>query len=442
MIAMNKRVLYEYIPAWLLLTVFLLIVLHAPLTVFVGSHWPAIALPVKAWKEVLIGAAALLVGIRMFQTRQWNVLSYDYLGWIILCYWGLHVASLGWTSASPQAAFAGLLIDLRYMLYSATVYHFLRMYPSYLPSFIKVGAVGAVIVVGFATLQLALPADALKYLGYSDSTIQPYLTVDKNPDYVRFNSTLRGPNPLGAYAIIVLAAVVSFIATKHGVLTTKRRRLGAGALFIMSMIALWTSYSRSAALGAIAAVAIVLGVRYGRRMSKRVWTGVAAATIVLGLVGYAMKDTNFVANVILHNDPVTGASVDSNAGHISSLNEGVTRAIAEPLGRGVGTTGSASLYGDSPNIIENQYLMIAHEVGWLGVVLFLGVYLTFLRRMWPERSDWLALSTFASGVGLGLVGLVLPVWADDTVSIIWWGLAAVALAWGDRHGKSSIEETA
>jgi len=27
-----------------------------------------------------------------------------------------------------------------------------------------------------------------------------------------------------------------------------------------------------------------------------------------------------------------------------------------------------------------------------------------------------------------VASFVLPVWADDTVSIIWWGMAAIALA--------------
>jgi len=48
----------------------------------------------------------------------------------------------------------------------------------------------------------------------------------------------------------------------------------------------------------------------------------------------------------------------------------------------------------------------------------------------------LALGVFASGIGLALVGFFLPVWADDTVSIIWWGLAAVVVGgWGLGNGK-------
>jgi len=40
----------------------------------------------------------------------------------------------------------------------------------------------------------------------------------------------------------------------------------------------------------------------------------------------------------------------------------------------------------------------------------------------------LALSVLASGIGIAVASLFLPVWADDTVSIVWWGLAGVALA--------------
>jgi hypothetical protein len=53
-------------------------------------------------------------------------------------------------------------------------------------------------------------------------------------------------------------------------------------------------------------------------------------------------------------------------------------------------------------------------------------------RLWQRRTDWLALGLFSSGIGLALIGLLLPVWVDDTVSIVWWGLAAVAIA---KKGK-------
>jgi hypothetical protein len=66
----------------------------------------------------------------------------------------------------------------------------------------------------------------------------------------------------------------------------------------------------------------------------------------------------------------------------------------------------------------------------------------FLKRVWRERQDWFALGIWASGIGLGIIGLLLPVWADDTIAIVWWGLAAVVLAQGEIHGKSTNQKTA
>jgi hypothetical protein len=144
----------------------------------------------------------------------------------------------------------------------------------------------------------------------------------------------------------------------------------------------------------------------------------------------AGQNSTFVSNVLLHENPEGGSVVSSNDGHVESLVMGLTRMQQQPFGAGIGSTGSASLQGDAPTIIENQYLFIAHESGWLGFVLFLAVFVLIMVRLWKSRQDWLSLGVFASGVGMALIGLLLPVWADDTVAIIWWGLAAIALSKG------------
>ena len=142
---------------------------------------------------------------------------------------------------------------------------------------------------------------------------------------------------------------------------------------------------------------------------------------------FAFRNSSFVSNVLLHENPSGGSLVSSNANHVASLQTGWRQAMLQPLGAGVGSTGSASLFGGSPEVIENQYLFTAHESGWLGLGLFVAIFTLILIRLWHRRSDWLALGTFASGLGLAFIGLLLPVWVDDTVSIVWWGLAALAL---------------
>jgi hypothetical protein len=156
--------------------------------------------------------------------------------------------------------------------------------------------------------------------------------------------------------------------------------------------------------------------------------GVGVIVVAAGLI--AARDTSFVSNVILHENQNGGSEISSNEGHVESLQYGITQLFREPLGSGVGSTGSASLFGAQPTIVENQYLFVGHEIGWLGLVLFLVLFVLIVIRLWKRKKDWLALGLFASGIGLGLVGILLPVWVDDTVSIIWWGLAATALAGG------------
>lgn len=422
-----KRFLLEYLPAWLLLAVFGFIVIHAPLTVWVGTHWPGLALPVKAWKELMTALAAVLIAVAMYQNRTLKAFIAQPVIAIAAAYAALHVLMIGVYPQGVQPTIAGLMIDLRYVLYFVAVYGFLQLYPHYKQSFVKVGTVGVAIVVGFAVLQLALPKDILATLGYGDSTIQPYLTVDKNPDYIRYNSTLRGPNPLGAYAVIVLACAAAFALKNKRNNRSRVTPWAVFGLFVAGAVALWVSYSRSALAGAVIALGVVALAVFGKKMNRRAWYGVGITAIVLAGLLYVAKDTTFVQNVILHNNPTTGASVDSNAAHADSLLQGLQRMVVQPLGSGVGSTGSASLLSDNGLIIENQYLMIAHEVGWFGLALFAVLFYAIMRQLWRRRGDWLALGVFASGIGLAVVGLMLPVWADDTVSIVWWGLAAVAL---------------
>ena len=418
----------------LLLVIFGLIVLHAPLTVWLGTSWPEAAPLIKSWKELLMLPAMLLGVVLVSRRGLWHEFGRDWLFRLIVAYAVLHVILAAAIPREAWSMLAGLAIDLRYILFFGLVYALIRLAPHWRKCIIYTGLVGAMVVVGFAALQTVLPRDLLSHIGYSKQTIAPYLTVDENPDYIRYNSTLRGPNPLGAYAGIVLALLAALLVRRKLPLYEKRALWLTLVVAVCSVVALWISYSRSALVAALVAIAIVVAATMLRHISRRMWLGLAAAGCLLlgGLI--VARDTSFVSNVILHENATTGATVNSNEGHVESLVYGVDRLLHQPFGAGIGSTGSASLYAtDGGVIIENQYLFIAHEAGWLGLVLFLAIFGLVMVRLWHARADWLALGVFASGVGLALIGLLLPVWVDDTVAIIWWALAAVAI--GYRHER-------
>lgn len=403
------------------------IVIHAPLSVWLGTLFPDYSLLIKAWKEVILVACIPLAVAVVTRRKLWRELLGDWLFRLILAFAGLHFVLVLFFYKGAASTAAGLSIDLRFLLFFCLAYVAVKVLPEYRRRFVQIAVISAVVVVGFATIQLFLPPDILSHIGYGKDTIAPYLTVDKNPQFIRENSTLRGPNPLGAYAGIVLSGLAAVWVRKRSWLDSGSRKVGYAVLFACALIALWVSYSRSALVAGIVGVLLVLAIGTARQASRRTWIiGLAVAmALVGGLV--ATKGSDFVSNVILHENPNGGSAISSNEDHVESLVVGWDKFVRQPLGAGVGSTGSASLFSGTHQVIENQYLFIAHEAGWLGLALFLAIFGLVLARLWARRKDWLALGLFASGLSLAAIGLLLPVWADDTVSIVWWGMAAIAL---------------
>lgn len=419
--------------AAILMIIFGGIVIHAPLGVWLGTIWPDHDLLIKSWKELLMIVAAGLVLILVSKRRLWRELGRDWLFRLIALYAVLHLIMVAIFPDTFTSVLAGLAIDLRYVLFFGLVYILVRLAPWYRRPIIWIAGVGAGIVVGFASLQLFLPADILSHIGYSRDTIAPYLTVDMNPDYVRVNSTLRGPNPLGAYAGMVLALLAALLVRQKVNLKDKKILIVTCLVMVCAVVALWVSYSRSALVAALVSLLMIVAASAVAKLSRRSWLVIGAVVFMAAGGLLIARDTSFVSNVLLHEDPDGGSDISSNEGHVESLAYGLDRLIHQPLGAGVGSTGSASLFSDQPVIIENQFLFIAHEIGWLGLIFFVGLFVLVMIRLWRVRADWLALGMFASGIGLTLIGILLPVWVDDTVSIVWWGLAAVAIAGGKRE---------
>jgi hypothetical protein len=424
----------------MIITIFGLVVFHAPLSVWLGSVIPEYTLLIKAWKELLMLCIALLLLLSLSYHRILKKVFGDRLIQLICGYILLHLITLAFFEGNQQQIIAGLMIDLRYIAFFGLVYiasRFLFLPRRYV-LWTFVGASGISLL--FAVLQITiLPRDVLQYLGYSKDTIQPYLTVDRNENFVRINGTMRGPNPLGAM-MMMWTICAGVFAAMHRTFTHKKWWLFL-LLYLMLGLTLWSSYSRSAVLGLCVSVVTAVVVWHGIRLPRSFYLIFASLAVISVISFMTLRDSHFFQTVIFHTDPGEGNMVDSDEGHANSLRDGMQRALAQPLGAGIGSTGSASYFSDQPVVIENQYLLIAHEVGWLGIVLFLIIFgLVLYRLALQSKKDWLAMAMVSSGVGLAVIGMILPVFADDTVSIIWWGLAGLALGsyyQRKRHDKKT-----
>lgn len=401
-------------------------VFSTPLEVLSDVYIPQLALFVRAIDEVVlaIGVLALGVGIRQVSLRRvvsdWFVrLAFGYvvLHLLYLLHSGVHLSAL-----------TGVAIDTRFIVASIVVYVLVRYCSVRIESILRVVGWSMCIVVLFGAMQWILPKESLAVLGYGESTVKPYDTIDSNESMVRHQSFLRGPNPLGAYMIIAASLLLS-----AGRNMWKTKRILWISMMAVVFFVLYGSHSRGAWLGAGAACSVVLTMSY-THVIKKIAPWLAVACVLLVSTGIIMRDTPFISQVILHENPANGRSLNSNDQHLHSLADGFERMIRQPLGAGVGTTGTPSLPTNAPLIIENHYFYIAHEVGWLGLVLFLVLFGYVLRQLWVHQL-WAMLG---AGVGLAVVALFLPVWADEAVSLTWWvlSLGMIATKKGEKNATN------
>lgn len=408
--------------------IFFFIFFHAPLTVWLGSQLPDYSLIVKAWKELLIlVAAAVLVGLIIIRQKSRSAFS-DTLIIFLVAYITLHLILVAGTMGSSAQIIAGLMIDLRYIAFFGVVYLATQLFPPIQRHLLYTIVSAGVLSTLFAVLQITiLPKDILASIGYTKDTIAPYLTVDKNEDFIRINGTTRGPNPLGALAMIgsIFTIVYGLFYKK----TWPKNWLLFTITFFCLLLVIWFSYSRSAIIGLGVAMIAVVILWHGTKLPRLFWATLVSSLLIIVIFSSTLRDTVLVQNIFFHNNPESGSIVDSDDAHATSLNDGFARMLHQPLGAGIGSTGSASYLSDTqPTIIENQYLFIAHESGWMGLILFFAIIITIFYRLYGHRKkDWLAMSVLSSGIGLLVIGAVLPVFVDDTVSLVWWGLAGITL---------------
>lgn len=409
------------------LVVMAVIPFHAFITVWAASnvgHYTALRL----WKEVILLVCSLAaLYLVLFDVKIRTKTFTRRLLRILLAY---VVVTIVWAvlayardMVSLKAAAYGCLLNLRFLLFFVICWALAVRTTRLHRSWMKVVMIPAAVVVGFGLLQiLVLPHDFLRHFGYSDSTIPAFETINHNANYIRIQSFLRGANPLGTYLIIPLSIVVYWLLRKP-----KDWRLWAG--LTAGVIVLLYSFSRGAWIGFLLSVLVLVILRFGSKISRAWWA--ASIVAAIGLVGagaVVVQQNARLQNIFLHTQENSSIKVSSNDGHLDALRQGVVDVVHEPLGRGPGSAGPASVYNNHPaRISENYFLQIGQEVGWIGLGLFIALQVGIGYILWLRRGDPLAQCLLAALIGITFVNLLSHAWTDDTVAYLWWGLAGIAL---------------
>jgi hypothetical protein len=416
--------------SWVVGAILFIVPFHAFLTVWLSS-WLGHYTLLRLWKEflllpVVLGALYILMLDKQLRRRIFSL----WLTRLIIAYAGLLLAAgfiaLAEHGVTSKAMWYGLLSDLRFLVFFLSVLVIAGRSSQLRDSWRKILFIPAIIVAAFAIIQyLILPYDFLKHFGYGDSTISPYETINHNLQHIRVASTLRGANPLGAYLILPICALAaSFLSNRRG--RRDEAMLGFGLA-----LALAFSFSRSAWIGAIIGVSLIVWYSFKSFRTRKIIGWWLAGALVLGcLAVLALRNNLNFENAVFHTDRQSTIAASSNQGHSAAFKAATKDIIHHPLGSGVGTAGPQSTYnyGHNGRISENYFLQIGQEAGVLGMLLFIAICFGVARLLYDNRADKLALALLASLAGLSLVNFLSHAWADDTLAYVWWGLAGIVLA--------------
>ncbi|PID99151.1 hypothetical protein CSA80_03490 [Candidatus Saccharibacteria bacterium] len=419
-----RKLLAGKLPDYIVAAVLLLVPFQAFLAVAgakVGGNYtllrlvPEFALLILLFWLVFSGRLKLL----------WQQLSGQKLAWLVAAYLIVNLVYYGVSVAvkqlDVQAAAYGLLLNTRHVVWFAAVcavgYRSNWLRRNWQPiALIPLAAVSV-----FAVLQFfVLPPDFLGHFGYQKGiTISPAHTINQDTETIRAQSFLRGPNPLGAYLLVGIGLV--WIAAFS--------RVRKYAFAVLVLAALFLSFSRSAWLGLIMSGLVWLTVTKGvwRNARENLLAAVAVAAS-LGILLLFLQTNHGVQNAIFHVNDRSTAELTSNEGRVAALQQGLGDVVNEPLGRGLGTAGPASMLEDTvpARNSENYFLGLGQEIGWLGMGLFIAICLVLSKLLYRQKTV-LAWTMLATLVGLTLVNLLSYAWADVTLAYLWWGLAAIAL---------------
>lgn len=412
---------------------FLALLVYMPFHIFL-SQWLSLATGgLEAWK---IAKDAVLITLTLFTiclviiNREGGRLFYGLLiasvlyGLLHLGLWVTHV------DVFTDSAILGIVHNNRlpcFLLlgYGATI---LNRDKFVFSSVLKIILVLSSVVALLGVLQYLLPKDLLTHFGYSlERGARPAFFIDDNPALPRIMSTLREPNALGAYLLLPISLLVALIPR----IRDQARRLMIFGALALHVLALFLTFSRSAWLGALLAVSIVLWWSYKKAFNsvlKKYWPVFAAAIILISTVGFMARDTQFFREYISHATVEEAEDLDSNDYHILLVREGVEGVIEQPLGHGPGTAGLASIRNPGGGqLTENYYVQIAYEVGIVGLGIFLTICVVVYRKLWLRR-DFIGIFLIASFWGYVVMNMLLHTWSNEAVAAQWWLLAGAALA--------------
>ena len=415
----------------ILVTIYLALLMYLPFHAFFSTWAISIfgnELLLKSWKEIVLLIIALPITVVLLLKNFRQRLLINKINILIIAFATLVILLTIIKNNDYTSEFAGLVIDLRFLIMfmigqGIAIFITNKVFRILL---FKITILAGIFVVIFGAMQvLILPKDFLSNFGYQKDIIQPYFTIDNNEQQVRILSTLRGPNSLGAYLIfwVPFLAIMVQRYYKH----SAKVKILLLVLTITTLITLYGSRSRSGMLGVIISLIAVTLLATNKKWRKIFSQLLIAGFVIFSLLLAFSWNSSFIQTNLNHKDPGEASEVNSDNQRLEYISNSIRTIITNPLGAGAGTVNLASTYGENPVTVENYYLHIAQQYGVVGLILFLTILIVVNYELWRLRQYDIAKALLAGSVGLAVANMFLPVWTDETVSMLWWGIAGYVI---------------
>ncbi len=275
---------------------------------------------------------------------------------------------------------------------------------------------------------------ALGRVGYpTGSGVLRY--VEDNPDLpLRAISTSTDPNVLGGLLILVTTLTAAQLFARKPLL---RRPIIAG-MVLVDAVCLYLTYSR----GSMGGLAVGLGVLALIQYRRLIPVMIVAAVLLLFLPQTQAYIQHLVEGIQLQDL--------ATLMRLGEYKDALILISRHPwIGVGFVGTPESSLYIG----VSNVYLLIAEEMGLIGLAAFLLIVALFFRRVWlawPEVRGQVGLEAILLGLVASVAGILVGGLLDHyffnldfphSVSVFWLflGLAMTAVHLGTMSGTSAHE---
>ena len=385
-----------------------------------------------AWKEIIVAfvaIAGIIAVVKDSKLREY-LFSKPYnkfvITYILLCIMYLIVQRFDF------GALVGFAINTRFIIIFLCAQIAIHYSPNKYKVYENALIVIVTIVAMLALLQaIILPAQQLVWFGYdlpgeSTAGIPPAIHyVSSGSNLVRTQSTLRGPNVLGAF--LLLPILILIFNKKY----RANKQLFIGAIGVIGLAILLT-YSRSSLFGLVVAICVGILININPNKIKEfikkniyiIFTGLFFTIILI----FALSKTTLFNQVVLHNNPNV-AIAQSNQKHAYLTIKAIKDIVNNPLGGGLASAGPAStIFAEKGKIAENYFLQIGQELGWMGLILFVTLQFYVVYYLYKAKDKEFALPVFLAMIALIITNLFLHNWADEVVSVVAWMFAGFVLA--------------